>query len=300
MSFNFSNNAASTLAAGINDTVTSLTVQSGDGALFPSPTGGDSFRCSLADASNNIEIVDVTTRTGDVFTIVRGQESTTARTWLAGDSVTLRVTAGVLNNFAQNETAVLKAIAAIKSAGDLTFNDGVQLNFGTDTDGEMYFDGTQLNLDLNGDEIFAIRDGNSGNANRFTFNAGTGELIMTGVLDVSGLFKMAGGYSEDADSIGTGPGTLAIDADVASYFYTGTLVSPVTFTFATTVPAGRVTSFTLEATDLGGVGSLTWPTSVDWPDGIEPVWSTGVDIITFFTRDGGVTWYGFAGGINMG
>ncbi len=300
MSFTFSNNGASTLAAGIDNVVTSLTVQSGQGARFPSPTGGDSFRCTLADASNNIEIVDVTARTGDVFTIVRGQEGTTPRSWLVSDSVTLRITAGVLDNFAQNEEAVLKAEAAVKSVGDLTFNDGVQLNFGTGVDVEMYYASGQLNMDLNGDEIFAIRDGNNGNANRFTFNAGTGELIMTGVLDVSGLFKMDGGYSEDADSIGVGPGTLNINADVASYFYTGPLVSPITFDFSTTVPANRVTSFTLEANGLGALGTLNWPASVDWPDGVEPIWSSGIDIITFFTRDGGTTWYGFAGGINMG
>lgn len=101
MSLLFENNAISTLAAGISDSDLSLTIQAADGLLFPSPSGNDSFLCTLSDASNNIEIVEVTNKSSDTFTIVRGQEGTVAKAYLSGDSVELRVTAGVLSQYRQ-------------------------------------------------------------------------------------------------------------------------------------------------------------------------------------------------------
>ena len=76
----YTNNASTTLASGINSSVTSLTVASGKGALFPSPTGSNYFMCTLQSVSGSpIEIVQVTARSTDTFTIVRAQESTTAQ-----------------------------------------------------------------------------------------------------------------------------------------------------------------------------------------------------------------------------
>ena len=95
----FSNNAVSTLASDVTDVATSMTVGTGDGALFPSPTGGDFFLVTLLKLSgvteSSIEIVKVTQRTGDIFNVVaRGQEGTTALTYLTGDRVQARLTAG--------------------------------------------------------------------------------------------------------------------------------------------------------------------------------------------------------------
>lgn len=92
----FSNHAFSTLAGNILVGDLSLSVQAGDGALFPSLSGGDWFICTLIDSSNNKEIVKVTARSTDDFTIVRAQEGTTARAYTSGDRVALRVTANAL------------------------------------------------------------------------------------------------------------------------------------------------------------------------------------------------------------
>ena len=96
----FKNNAVATLSASINSSVTTITVASGQGALFPSLSSGDYFYATLIDSSNNIEIVKVTGRASDTFTVVRGQESTTARSYIGGDKISLNVTAYALNNFA--------------------------------------------------------------------------------------------------------------------------------------------------------------------------------------------------------
>lgn len=93
------NNAQSVLAAGISSSATSLTVNTGTGALFPSPVSGTSFfKLTLIDAAtgNLTEIMHVTARSGDVMTVDRAQEGTVARAWSANDIVANMMTAGTL------------------------------------------------------------------------------------------------------------------------------------------------------------------------------------------------------------
>jgi hypothetical protein len=93
MGIKFANSAFATLAAGINSSVTSITLTTGQGARFPSLAGGDYFFATLIDTSNNLEIVKCTARSTDVLTVVRGQESTTARSYSTGDRIEIRITA---------------------------------------------------------------------------------------------------------------------------------------------------------------------------------------------------------------
>jgi hypothetical protein len=96
----FTNNAVATLSASINSTATTVTVASGQGALFPTLSSGDYFYATIIDSSNNIEIIKVTARSTDSLTVVRAQEGTTGRSFTGGDNISLRVTAAGLNNFA--------------------------------------------------------------------------------------------------------------------------------------------------------------------------------------------------------
>lgn len=107
MAEQFTNNATSTLAAGIATSATSLTVSSGDGAKFPSLSGSDFFRATLFKKSTGeIEIVKVTARSTDTFTITRAQEGTTALALSAGDLVELRPTAGYFNSLSVTDSTV--------------------------------------------------------------------------------------------------------------------------------------------------------------------------------------------------
>lgn len=96
----FANNAASVLASSLTSVATSLTVTTGHGARFPSPSGGDYFLATLCQQGSageiNFEIVKVTARSTDSFTIVRAQESTTALAYNAGDKFELRLTKGTM------------------------------------------------------------------------------------------------------------------------------------------------------------------------------------------------------------
>ena len=106
MTIQFTNNASTTLASGITAIATSLTVATGAGALFPTPSGAAFFYCTLQNVAGTLrEIVKVTARTTDTFTIVRGQDGTTGQIFSTSDKVELRVTAADLNNFGQLDTA---------------------------------------------------------------------------------------------------------------------------------------------------------------------------------------------------
>jgi hypothetical protein len=117
----FTNNASTTLASGINSSVTSLTVAAGTGALFPTLAGSEYFYTTLSNiAGTIIEIVKVTARSTDTFTIVRGQDNTAAASFIAGDKVELRLTAVDLQNFPQLDST--NTFAQIQ-----TFTSGVSL-----------------------------------------------------------------------------------------------------------------------------------------------------------------------------
>lgn len=86
----------------------------------------------------------------------------------------------------------------------------------------------------------------------------------------------------------------------AGEVHEGTLDANCTFTFSGAA-AGQKAWLVLKLhQDATASRLVTWPASVVWPDGEEPVLSTvasQVDIVTFLSTDGGTTWYGaFAGG----
>lgn len=121
--------------------------------------------------------------------------------------------------------------------------------------------------------------------------------ILTGttILDVLGTLQI-NAYNEDQDTVGNS-GTITLDVSAATIFSTGNLnAQTLTFAFSNPGSSGRGSSFTLIMNNAAGATSITWPATVDWPGGNEPTWSSGIDIVSFFTVNGGTTWYGQLGG----
>lgn len=125
------NNAQTVLAAGISSTATSLTVNAGTGTLFPSPVAGSSFfKLTIIDAATGTltEIIHVTARNGDVFTIQRGQEGTVPRAWSANDIVANMMTAGtlsyILGNFQPLDPTLTALAALVGVANKLPYFNG--------------------------------------------------------------------------------------------------------------------------------------------------------------------------------
>ena len=125
------NNAQTVLAAGISSTATSLTVNAGTGTLFPSPVAGTSFfKLTIIDAATGslTEIVHVTARAGNVFTIQRGQEGTVPRAWSANDIAANMMTAGtlsyILGNFQPLDSTLTALAALVGVANKLPYFNG--------------------------------------------------------------------------------------------------------------------------------------------------------------------------------
>lgn len=122
----FSNDASSTLASGIGTTDTTLTVNTGDGSLFPAISAGQIMVITVEDTSGNYEIMHGTGRTTDTITISRSQENTSPTAFASGSRVELRVTAGVLAALLQKAggdtlsgTTTLAGILALGSSGSV-------------------------------------------------------------------------------------------------------------------------------------------------------------------------------------
>ena len=118
MSVLYTNNATTTLSASITNSTTSLSVASGTGSLFPAITGSDFFFVTISNSAGTNEIVKVTARSVDTFTIVRAQDGTSAAAWSAGDKVELRVTKGLLDQLK------IDAVNGYASASSLSSHTG--------------------------------------------------------------------------------------------------------------------------------------------------------------------------------
>lgn len=82
-----------------------------------------------------------------------------------------------------------------------------------------------------------------------------------------------------------------IDLQTGNVF-TKTITAATVFTFSNIAASGIVNSIVLELTN-GGSGIITWPAGVKWGNGTAPILTTsGVDILGFYSHDGGVTWRG--------
>lgn len=171
--------------------------------------------------------------------------------------------------------APLLAVAGSVSAPGITFSG--------DTDTGLYRSAS--------DTLAAAANG----ALIFTVSEATGLNLADNLLTRPYVTDAA----EKVNALGSDGGTRTVDY-TQGHVVTAT-VSTSTNTFAFTNPpaSGRAGSFTLILTN-GGSQTVNWPASVDWAGGTAPTLTTsGVDILTFVTVDGGTTWYGFAAGLDM-
>ena len=106
------NNAKSTITDNpLTSGATTVNVQSGDGAKFPAAP----FHATLYVSDPSVgEIVKVTTKSTDAFTIERAKENTTAQEWAQNTRIELLVTAKLFDDF-QTRTEI---IVATDGSGD--------------------------------------------------------------------------------------------------------------------------------------------------------------------------------------
>ena len=74
--------------------------------------------------------------------------------------------------------------------------------------------------------------------------------------------------------------------------FTKTITTATTLTVSNVLASGNANSFILELTN-GGSGIITWWSGMKWAGGTAPTLTTaGVDILGFYSHDGGTTWRG--------
>jgi len=102
-------------------------------------------------------------------------------------------------------------------------------------------------------------------------------------------------YGEVTNALGDlGGGTDNIDLTLGNSVSATVSTAAQTFTFTNPTASDEGSGFTLVLTN-GGSQTVTWPASVDWPAATAPtLTAAGVDILTFWTIDGGTIWHGMA------
>ena len=206
MAVKFSNNASATLASSINNSVTTIAVTSGQGALFPSLAAGEFFFATLVDSSNNLEIVKVTARASDSLTVTRGQDGTTARAYTAGDRLELRPVAASFDTMAQTDKA--QTFSAVQTFSQ-TIVGSISGNAATVTNG-VYTTGTQT---IAGSKTFSSQVKITSDAlstmNLSTF-AGSSSYSIEQGWDDTGLFWNVASTDRGVRWIKNGSSNLAI------------------------------------------------------------------------------------------
>lgn len=123
----------------------------------------------------------------------------------------------------------------------------------------------------------------TGTASNF-LNGSTG--IGTNAIATNAKLDISGTVAQNITAM------AAVDMSLSSgNYFTKTVSGSTTFTISN-VPATRFVSWVLKLTN-GGSAAVTWPAAVKWQGGTAPtLTASGVDIISFFTDDGGTTVHG--------
>jgi len=178
MGVKVSNNAFGTLSAGINTSDTTITLDSGQGARFPTLGASDYFFGTLVDTSNNIEIVKVTARSTDSMTVTRAQDDTTATAFAIGDRFELRPTAALFEDII-TEIGNVDLSSRVATTGDtMTGSLGIR---GTST-GRF---GTGISLKGATPELHLKRDDGNGEGGLLLDNASSTQRLFVGTYNAN-------------------------------------------------------------------------------------------------------------------
>jgi len=158
-------------------------------------------------------------------------------------------------------------------------------------------DNFNLALETNGSPRVTIL--NSG-------NVGIGTSAPNEILTIVGNISSSGNIhvqtATEASIVSTiVSSAVSLNLNSASMFLIP-LNSNVEVSFTNPPPSSRVCSFTVALSADGTTRSVTWPTTVRWTAGTAPTITSAsgkVDILSFLTNNGGISYYGFTSDQNL-
>ncbi len=259
----FTNFAHSQLAGSINSSATTLLLETGHGARFPNPTGGDFFYVTLENASLVREIVKVTARSTDTLTVVRAQDNTTAVSWSAGDTVALRLNAAAIE-------AVLNGnLRAVNNLSDLADAGTARTNLGGTTVGKAVFTAATVAAAQQAMDVEVGVDVQAYDAD-------------TAKTDVAQAFTAA---QRGAITALTDGATITPDFAVANNFSV-TLGGNRTLANPTNLTAGQ-SGVIVITQDGTGSRTLAYGSNFKFPSGTAPTLTTAassIDVLTYYVE----------------
>lgn len=198
---------------------TSLTLAAGVAALMPAtPFNATVWPVSAISLASNSEIIRITNITGDVATIVRAQEGTSARTIVVGDQIAATITAKTLTDVETAIPVVTQYLTTAALSQDSSKYAGIN---GAITGGSLTVNTSGVSINL---PAYLTTADLSANSSRY---AGTNGAITGGSITVN-----TAGVSVNLPAYLT---TAALSADSSKYAFTG---------FTTTTGAGAVVAGT--------------------------------------------------------
>ena len=236
MPVKFTNNASTTVATAINNSVTTLVVASASD--FPDISGANDYCWLTIESGTNREIVKATNLSSNTFTIVRAQDGTSAQSWAQDSKVELRLTSALLQD-------VIDGLGAgMMMDTDIFTGDGSDTTFNLSRQPD-----NENNLLVFVDGVFQAHNAYSVSGTTLTFSAApaNGRVItayhMATTVGGSNLIKAT--MTGDNSDVTLDVGTRIVHENNVQVFFDGVYqskgnysVSGSVITFSTAPPTG--------------------------------------------------------------